>query len=183
MEKWVEVTEKGVTFLVSNMGSVKTPAREHTYTRSRNGKQQTIQRVRKAIEYTPQSHHTGYQEIALRQNGVRTRIMLHRLVALAFVDGYADGLCVNHINGKKADNRAENLEWVSFGRNTQHAWETGLVNLHGENQPTHKLTSKQVVYIRRLLRQGITPHTLSVIAGVSAAIIYLIRDNKRWKGV
>ena len=42
---------------------------------------------------------------------------LHRLVALAFVDGYREGLQVNHKNEKKDDNRACNLEWVTCRQN------------------------------------------------------------------
>lgn len=167
--------------MVSNMGSVKTPPRPHTYTRTRNGKPQTITRVRAPQTYTAQIDHSGYFEIGLRQDGLRTRAKLHQLVAHAFVPGYSAGLCVNHINGIKTDNRAENLEWVSLARNTQHAWETGLVDLHGESQPTAKLTSKRVLYIRKLLRQGIPPNTLAIIADVSPAAIYLIRDGKRWR--
>lgn len=38
---------------------------------------------------------------------------VHRLVALHFVDGYRDGLTVNHLNEIRTDNRAENLEWCT----------------------------------------------------------------------
>lgn len=181
METWKEVTENGVTFLVSNMGGVKTPARAHIYKRVRKGIEQTIYRKQGEREYTPQTHHTGYREVSVRQDKTRTRVLLHRLVALAFVDGYSPELCVNHINGVKSDNRAENLEWVSLKRNTEHAWETGLVDLNGENQPTHKLSSKRVVYIRKLLHMGIPANTIAIVAGVSPSLIDLIRDGKRRK--
>lgn len=181
MEIWKTITERGITLEVSSGGRVRVPARPHTYTRVRDGKTQTITRQRKAVEIAAQPHHTGYREIGFRIDGERARFLVHRLVARAFVDGYEDGLCVNHINGIKTDNRAENLEWVSLARNTEHAWETGLVDLSGENQPSHKLTTKRVAYIRKLLNQGISAHTLAIIAGVSEALIYLIRDGKRWK--
>lgn len=183
MESWKTIVERGVTISISNLGRIRVPAREHTYTRTRNGEEQKVTRKNKEFEISPQPHHTGYQEASVRINGERSRFMVHRLVASAFVDGFEPGLCVNHMNGIKTDNRAENLEWVSVARNTQHAWETGLVDLNGENQPTHKLTSKQVVYIRKLIHQGVSPHTLAIIAGVSEALIYLIRDGKRWKSI
>ena len=181
MEQWATVVERGVTLEVSNNGHIRIPTRTHTYKRIRNGNEQVVTRTRKPQQYAPQPHHTGYSEVGLHINGERARFMVHRLVAMAFVPGYEKGLCVNHINGIKTDNRAENLEWVSLARNTQHAWEAGLVDLNGEKQPTHKLTTKQVAYIRKLLHQGISAHTLAVIAGVSDALVYLIRDGKRRK--
>lgn len=43
---------------------------------------------------------------------------VHRLVAICFVDGYKEGLVVNHKNENRMDNRAENLEWCSQSYNT-----------------------------------------------------------------
>lgn len=117
------------------------------------------------------------------KDGRRTRERVHRLVALAFCSGAADGLTVNHIDGDKSNNVARNLEWVSLARNTQHQWETGLIDLRGEKSPMSKLTSKQVVYIRRLLAQGIPAHTLAVVAGVSHRMIGKIRDGTAWPTV
>lgn len=183
MEDWKTIDSKGITLIVSNTGKVRVPSRETTYTRTRNGKTKTFSARLKEQDIAPQVMKTGYIEVSLRLNGVRTRHLVHRLVALAFCPGYQDGLCVNHINGVKTDNRAENLEWVSLARNTQHAWETGLVNTRGDNQPSAKLTSKRVAYIRKLLNMGISAHTIAIVAGVSNSLIDLIRDGKRWAGV
>lgn len=53
---------------------------------------------------------------------------VHRLVALAFVDGYFDGAMVNHIDGVTNNNVATNLEWVTHVQNITHTRENGLLN-------------------------------------------------------
>lgn len=132
------------------------------------------------IEFIPQLSRTGYPELSLRILGKRKRFFVHRLVARAFVAGYREDLCVNHINGIKTDNRAENLEWVTLARNSEHQWETGLVDLRGDAHPTRKLSSGKVRIIRDLLALGATANSLAVLLEVSPSLIDLIRDGKRW---
>ena len=62
----------------------------------------------------------GYKRVHLSFNGKIKGHQVHRLVAKAFVEGYADGLVVNHKNENPSDNRAENLEWVTYGYNSNY---------------------------------------------------------------
>ena len=63
----------------------------------------------------------GYLRVKLRRPGHDAdTLYIHRLVALAFIpndDPSRD--TVDHINGDKLDNRAENLQWLSRGDNTR----------------------------------------------------------------
>lgn len=79
-----------------------------------------------ARELSPHMHSNGYLRIRILRNGVRAPLYVHRLMALTFVHGYADGLQVNHKNGVKTDNRPVNLEWVSRAHNVRLAWQDGL---------------------------------------------------------
>lgn len=175
----VEVETKGVKWLVRDDGAIFSAGHTTSCQRERNGKMQDYTTVHKTRQLAICKANHGYLEVAVKISGKRIRATVHRLIGMAFVPGYEASLTINHINGIKTDNRVDNLEWVSLSRNTQHQWEIGLVNLRGENSPTHKLTSKQVVYIRKLLASGVPAHTLAVIAGVSSRLICFIRDGER----
>lgn len=73
-----------------------------------------------------QTKKTGYVETCLHDEDGAHYLLLHRLVAKEFCEGYEDGKEVNHIDGDKQNNRASNLEWVSHRDNLRHAYESGL---------------------------------------------------------
>jgi hypothetical protein len=65
---------------------------------------------------------SGYKRVQI----FNKQYYVHRLVAQAFVPNPENKPCVNHINGNKLDNRAENLEWCTYSENNAHAYKTGL---------------------------------------------------------
>lgn len=73
----------------------------------------------------------GYLQVSLiGDDGTTSSQLVHRLVALAFldkVDNYNE-LQVNHIDGDKSNNNSDNLEWCTNNENNVHAWSTGLYN-------------------------------------------------------
>jgi len=68
-----------------------------------------------------------YLGVHLSGRGISNTQDVHRLVALAFIPNHENKPCINHINGKKDDNRAENLEWATVSENTKHALDSGLL--------------------------------------------------------
>ncbi len=70
----------------------------------------------------------GYYHVTLTISGsVQKSYKVHKLIALTFVPNPKRRPEVNHINLIKADNRADNLEWVTHKRNMQHASQHGVL--------------------------------------------------------
>lgn len=70
------------------------------------------------LKSTVNSH--GYKIIRLQCNKKHDIRQVHRIVAEAFIENPKNLKNVNHKNGDKEDNRAENLEWISSRGNALH---------------------------------------------------------------
>lgn len=101
MEQWRDVDGYELRYQVSNTGKV------------RNKKSGRVLKT--------QTTKDGYKRLGLHWCGEIFNASVHRLVALAFVPNPDNKPQVNHINGNPADNRAENLEWVTNSENQIHA--------------------------------------------------------------
>jgi len=121
----------------------------------------------------------GYKVAALYVRRKRHRFLIHRLVAEAFVTGFSPDLSVNHINGIKTDNRAENLEWVTFAVNTQKQWQDGLVDLRGEKHPLSKLTDDTARLILQRREAGEKVAALAAEFGISKSLIYKMEQGRK----
>jgi uncharacterized protein YerC len=92
-------------------------------------------------------HKQGYSLIDLCKDGKVKKHLVHRLVAVAFLDNIDNKEQVNHINGNKEDNRVENLEWNTRSENQIHSIRLGLRTTIGEKNSQSKINSKQVILI------------------------------------
>lgn len=103
---------------------------------------------------------------------------IHRLVATVHIPNPYGLPQVNHKDGNKHNNVADNLEWTTNRRNREHAIKHGL-QIMGEKCPWAKLTEKDVAFIRA--HKEYTSVYLSKMFGVKPATIRTIRQYRSWK--
>lgn len=119
-EIWKDIEGYEGKYLISNCGNVKSLI-------DKNGNyRETIIVARMG--------NTGYLYVNLYKHSRAKSLKIHRLVANAFVDKPDNAQCVNHIDGNKTNNNANNLEWCTYKENTQHAYKFGLAKVRrGKN--------------------------------------------------
>ena len=85
----------------------------------------SLGRVRSLMRGEPyilktQKDKKGYHRLRVTINRQKMSFKVHRLVASAFIDNHNNLPQVNHIDGNKDNNRADNLEWVTNQQNIIH---------------------------------------------------------------
>lgn len=120
-----------------------------------------------------QKNGKGYLRVSI---GGRLEFV-HRLVATLYVPNPENKPQVNHKDGNKLNNCAENLEWVTNQENRNHAVKSGL-QLLGERCPWSKLSSEQVDFIRN--HTELNSKELAKVFNISASHVRDIRRYKSW---
>lgn len=69
----------------------------------------------------------GYKYYRLSKDNKKKMFYAHRLVAEAFIENPNNLPVVNHKDGNKANNNVDNLEWVTYSENTNHAHKNNLI--------------------------------------------------------
>ena len=98
---------------------------EGIYEVSRNGEVFRVAGAMGAVvgrKLKPTPNQDGYLHVDLYRNNVRQTHKVHRIVAEAFKPNPDNLPQVNHINGIKTDNRADNLEWCDARHQQLHSY-------------------------------------------------------------
>ena len=117
---------------------------EGIYEISNNGK---VLSIRRNIIKRNTISKRGYHMITLNKNGKTYSRYIHRLVAEAFLNNTNNKEQVNHIDGCKANNHIDNLEWCTDRENREHAVRSGLIDYKRSAKESAKVTSKPVLRI------------------------------------
>lgn len=114
----------------------------------------------------------GYLQVCLSTGDKQKTMYVHRLMSETFLGGVPPGLCTNHIDGVKLNNRLENLEVVTIAHNNLHAIRTGLRKSKlGAKNHLSKFSDQQVLRIRELIAEGKSQYKIAGIFGCNQSTI------------
>lgn len=102
-EVWKDVKGYEGFYKISNFGNVKSLSYNGT------GKERVLKK---------RDTGDGHFAVILYKNKSHKKHFIHRLVAEAFIPNPKALDAVHHINENPGDNRADNLEWISFGEHS-----------------------------------------------------------------
>jgi hypothetical protein len=109
MEIWKEIPNTNGDYQISSLGRVKS---------KKWGDWKIL---------NPHTEKTGYKGLKIRYVGSdrRKNVLVHWLVADAFLDRPKGKVEINHIDSDRTNNKVENLEFVTSSGNTEHAVKKG----------------------------------------------------------
>lgn len=121
-EIWKDIKGFEGLYQVSNLGRIKSCQRVVYHPNHRFTKYSTMpERIMK-----PKLTKFGYYYIYLSKDDKKTGVLVHRLVALAFLPEVEGKNFIDHLDGVKTNNCVDNLEWVTIAENNQRAYDKGL---------------------------------------------------------
>jgi hypothetical protein len=161
---------------VSDQGRVRSLSRTIGIGASHDGRS-SYHRFRQGRMLVIQRHLNGYLSVKLPSQTA----LIHRLVCRAFHGEPPDPTFhADHINGKRSDNRAINLRWISPADNRARR-----LTAKGETSGNAKLTDRDILEIRALARDAIAvtafDHALAARFAVTRESIRNIRRGTTWR--
>ncbi len=117
---------------------------------------------------SPSKNPAGYMIACLCKYGKPRGFQVHRLVAKAFIDNPKSKPQVNHIDGCKDNNHADNLEWVTAKINSSH-FKKGFDPKRGMRK--RRLTDEEINEVKILYANGMIQRKIGEKYGVGQKYI------------
>lgn len=181
-ERWRPVPGWEGRYEVSDHGAVRSLRRRDRYT----------DRLRATpLLMRPCLRSDGYMRVSLAHDH---HVGVHRLVLAAFVGPRPPSYHGAHLNGQRADNRLENLAWLTPAENERDKIAHGTVATadrngarthperlaRGERHGSAKLTAEQVTAIREAVARGEMLLALAARFGVDRSTVGLVAARRTW---
>lgn len=170
MEVWKDVKGFDGLYQVSNYGQVKRLAKK-VYQKS--GVYATYK-----TKILKQETVKGYKRVSLSKENLVTRITVHRLVALTFIENNENKPQVNHIDGDKTNNHVCNLEWCTANENEKHSYL--FLGKITNGIKSRKINIKDLPLIKQMYLDGFIQKEIAFKFNVSETTIQNILNGNRY---
>lgn len=125
----------------------------------------------------PQVFRCGHLNVKITIGGICVRHYVHAIVAEAFIGPRPAKLVINHKDGNPANNKVDNLEYVTQKENVHHARKMGRCNQN------FVLTEDQARHIKQLMANGMREIEVVRLLGIKRHFVNTIRMGKSWAHV
>jgi len=142
-----------------------------------------VKNIEKDHILKPSTSKHGYLRLWLHKESIKKSFHVHTLVAEVFIGKRPYGKTVNHKDGVKINNHAENLEYLTLKENIIHGYRNGLIIQKGENNNRAKLTEEKVRRIKSLYNLGIKNKTLALMFDSPISTVSNICSGYSWKHI
>lgn len=127
------------------------------------------------------SNGKGYLRVTLSERNIQHTEYVHRLICEAFRGPCPPNHELRHLNGKRQDNREDNLEWATKTVNEADKIIHGTLN-HGErNGGCRLLTKALVLEARRRVANGEQIQHVAALMGVTRTALGDAVTGRKWR--
>lgn len=116
-EIWKDIKDYEGIYQVSNLGRVRSLDR---YVNFRGGKKFYKGKLMSLKKVT--RNNGVYLSFGAYKDGKNKMLLVHRMVAFAFIDNKGNKQTVHHINHNPTDNRSDNLKWATISEQRDNHW-------------------------------------------------------------
>ena len=161
-EVWKDVVGYEGLYQVSNLGRV------YSVMRIINGIHYGGRMVR---QFQRDKKDKFYLHVQLWNKGKPKCMLVHRLVAMAFLPNPNNYPCVNHKDEDKQNNKADNLEWCDASMNGKHKFQIGL------QRPKKGFDN---VLSKAVAMYSLNGDLLHIFGSLSDAVLFLNRPHSSY---
>jgi glycyl-tRNA synthetase beta subunit len=115
----------------------------HNYEVSEDGQ---VRNIKTGLIRKQNNNGTGYLYVALKEKGIQTNKLIHRLIAEAYIPNPENKRCIDHIDRCRTNNNISNLRWVTHSENIHNS----TIVINAKNISFHKRGG----YVVQVMRQS-----------------------------